>query len=159
MFPLMNRCRWPATVLAPLLLAALPAAADRIALPRTPLPLYQQECSNCHVAYPPALLPAESWKQLMQSLGSHYGTDAALDAESTARLSAWLEANAAQGKRARKPPPEQRITRSDWFVKKHDEVDAAVWKRPAVRSSANCVACHAGAEQGDFNERNIRIPR
>lgn len=158
--------RWTATPLlrrtalwVPLLFATLPAFADRIPQPKPPLPLYQQECSSCHLAFPPALLPAESWRQLLQSLGNHYGADAALDAESTARLSAWLQANAAQGKRARNRPSEQRITRSVWFVKKHDEVDEAVWKRPGVRSPANCAACHTGAEQGDFNERDIKIPR
>jgi hypothetical protein len=34
-----------------------------------------------------------------------------------------------------------------------------VWRLAAVKSPANCAACHTTAEQGDFRERNIRIPR
>ena len=57
------------------------------------------------------------------------------------------------------PPPEDRITRSAWFVREHREVDAATWKRKAVGSAANCAACHANAAQGSFSEREIRIPQ
>jgi hypothetical protein len=38
-------------------------------------------------------------------------------------------------------------------------VATGVWSRPAVKNAANCAACHTAAEQGDFRERNIRIPR
>lgn len=31
------------------------------------LPKYQQECSSCHVAYPPDMLPAASWQRLMNA--------------------------------------------------------------------------------------------
>ena len=30
---------------------------------------------------------------------------------------------------------------------------------PAIRSAAGCIACHTQADQGDFNERSVRIPR
>ena len=44
-------------------------------------------------------------------------------------------------------------------MREHDEVPAATWKLPAVKSAANCAACHTQADQGDFNEHNVRIPR
>jgi len=44
-------------------------------------------------------------------------------------------------------------------VHEHGEVPSAVWRSPAVKSAANCAACHTGAEKGDFRERGIRIPR
>jgi Dihaem cytochrome c len=124
-----------------------------------PLPKYAQECAACHLAYPPGMLPAASWQRLMASLPRHFGTDAALDAATTTELLGWLTANAGTHKRVREQPPEDRITRSAWFTRKHDEVAAATWKRPAVRSAANCSACHAQADRGDFNESNVRIPR
>ena len=123
------------------------------------LPKYQQECASCHIAYPPGLLPAESWRRLMAGLPHHFGADASLDAASVKELATWLAANAGTYKRVREAPPEDRITRSAWFTRKHDEVATATWKRPAVKSPANCSACHAQADQGDFNERNVRIPR
>jgi hypothetical protein len=123
------------------------------------LPGYRQECAACHLAYPPGLLAAASWQRVMSTLPRHFGTDASLDAASTKALATWLAANAGTYKRVREAPPEDRITRSAWFTRKHDEVPAAAWKRPAVKSPANCSACHAQADQGDFNEHNVRIPR
>jgi hypothetical protein len=123
------------------------------------LPKYRQECASCHAAYPPGLLPAESWQRLIGNLDHHFGTDASLDAVSAKELSAWLTANAGMSRRVREVPPQDRITTSTWFTRKHDEVSAAAWRRPAVRSPANCTACHAQADQGDFNEHNVRIPR
>jgi len=124
------------------------------------LPKYKQECSACHLAYPPQFLPAASWQRQMQNLSKHYGSDASLDAATVRELSLWLNANAASGKRARQEPPQDRITQSAWFVREHEEVSAATWKLPAVKSAANCAACHTQAEsQGTFHERHIRIPR
>lgn len=122
---------------------------------------FQQECAACHTPYAPGLLPAASWQRLMSKLGQHYGTDASLDATSTRAIGQWLQANAASYKRVREEPPQDRITRSEWFQRKHrpGEVPADVWKRPAVGSPANCGACHVNAAQGEFNEHDVRIPR
>lgn len=141
------------------LISAATAGDGERALRVAPLPKYQQECSACHVAYPPGLLPAASWQRVMNNLPRHYGADASLDPATVKELTAWLVANAGSYKRVREQPPEDRITRSAWFVRKHDEVPARTWKLPAVKSAANCTACHSQAEQGDFNEHNVRIPR
>ncbi|MEO8804750.1 MAG: diheme cytochrome c [Burkholderiaceae bacterium] len=155
-----SRPSWRALLFA-LLCVSQAAIADgdlRIA-PAVVLPQYKTECAACHVAYPPGLLPASTWQHVMGNLPRHYGTDASLDDATVAQLSAWLSANAATNRRFREVPPEDRITRSAWFIRKHDEVPAATWKRPAIKSASNCAACHSGAEQGDFNERNVNIPR
>jgi hypothetical protein len=123
------------------------------------LPLYTQECASCHVAYPPGLLPSASWQRVTGGLSRHYGTDASLDPAAIRELTAWLSANAGSDRRLREEPPQDRITRSAWFLRKHDEVPARAWKLPAVKSPSNCTACHAQAEQGDFNEHSVRIPR
>ncbi|GAA0753420.1 diheme cytochrome c [Ideonella azotifigens] len=136
------------------------AAEEERRAPAPPmLPSYKTECAACHVAYPPGMLPAASWQHLMTRLPNHFGTDASLDPEVVRSLSTWLSANAATGRRAQEAPPEDRITRSAWFVRQHDEVPAAVWKRPSIKSASNCAACHTGADQGDFNEHRVRIPR
>lgn len=136
------------------------AVADDDRGPRVrPLPLYQQECAACHIAYPPGMLPAASWQRLMNNLQRHYGTDASLDPDAVKQISGWLTANAGTYKRVREEPPEDRITRSAWFVRKHDEVPASKWKHPQVKSASNCIACHTQADQGDFNEHRVRIPR
>jgi hypothetical protein len=158
---LANRLRTVACALVATLVAQAAWADDKRASRVPPLPAYTQECTSCHLAFPPGLLTAASWRRVMDNLPRHYGTDASLDQALTRKLSAWLEANAGAGagKRAREQPSEDGITRAAWFVREHDEVSAATWKLPAVKSPANCSACHTQAEQGDFSERHIRIPR
>lgn len=158
----MNRYLRPlATALA--MLAASAAQADDRAGARVPLlPAYQQECAACHLAYPPGLLPAASWRRLMADLPHHFGTDASVDPATLKRLSGWLEANAGTTKKVARdptPPPQDRITQAAWFVREHDEIPVATWDRPAIKSAANCAACHTRADQGEFRERDIRIPR
>jgi len=123
------------------------------------LPAYQQECAACHVAYPPTLMPAASWSRIMNNLPRHFGTDASLDPATAKEIAAWVHANAGTYKRVSEEPPQDRITRTAWFARKHREVSSATWKLAAVRSAANCGACHTQADKGDFNERNIRTPR
>lgn len=136
------------------------ANADEHEHKRTPLlPKYQQECSDCHVAYPPGLLPAASWKALMRDLPHHFGSDASLDAATAKEVADWLATNAGSGRRGGEAPPEHRITRSAWFLHEHDEVPASTWKLAAVKSAANCTACHTRADQNSYSEREIRLPR
>jgi hypothetical protein len=139
---------------------ALPAAqaGSGQLMPADMPPAYLQECGSCHVAYPPALLPAGSWQRLTSGLQKHYGSDASLDAATQRQLSDWLRAYAGTYKRVREEPPQDRITRSAWYLRKHDEIAPAVWTDPAVKSAANCAACHGGAERGAFDERGLRFP-
>jgi mono/diheme cytochrome c family protein len=134
---------------------AMAASPQRAAV----LPAYQQECVACHVAYPPGMLPAASWKRVMGSLNKHYGTDASLDEASVREISTWLQTNAGTGRRAAEEPPQDRITRSQWFVRQHHEVDPQIWNQVAVKSAANCAACHSGADKGSFRESEIRFPK
>lgn len=127
----------------------------------TPLPKYQQECAACHIAYPVGMLPAASWQRLMTSLDRHYGADASLDDASMREIGAWLKANAGSYKRVDEQPPQDRLTKSAWFLRKHrdGEVPAGIWQRASVGSPANCAACHPHAAQGNFNEHDIRLPK
>lgn len=120
---------------------------------------HQQECAACHVAYPPGLLPAASWQHIMGNLGKHFGTDASLDDASTREITAWLKANEGTGRRGGEEAVQDRITKTTWFVRKHDEVSASTWKRASVGSASNCAACHADAAKGNFNEHQVRIPK
>ncbi len=122
---------------------------------------YQQECAACHIAYPPGMLPAASWQRLMNSLTRHYGADASLDEPSAREIGLWLKAQAGSYKRVSEEPPQDRITKSAWFLRKHraGEVPPYAWTRAAVGSPANCSACHGNAAHGTFSEREVRIPK
>jgi hypothetical protein len=148
--------RWLAA--AALLAASQAALADGARWAAANLPAYQRECASCHVAYPPGLLPAASWERLMQSLPRHFGTDASLDEAQVREISGWLVRNA--GSRASvQAAPEDRITRTPWFIREHRKVPQGAWARVSIKSAANCAACHPQADQGDFDEHAIRIPR
>jgi len=121
-------------------------------------PKWVAECSTCHIAFPPRFLPAESWREMMSGLDKHFGSDASLDAESAAEITAFLEANARRKGREPMGKTTLRITETGWFKREHDEISSRQWKNPKVKSPANCTACHIEAERGDFSEHNVNIP-
>ena len=138
-------------------------------LPAVDHKAWRAECGSCHTAFHPGLLPERSWRKLMDGLDRHFGENAGLDAATRKAIADFLAANAADridARRARQVaasiPAAQaplRITETAWFERKHDELAAAVWKRKSIGSPANCSACHGRAEQGRFDEHEVRIPR
>ena len=129
---------------------------------------WQTECGSCHVAYPPALLPQASWRRIMADLDRHFGENASLDPATQADILRFLETYAAEHdsrggrkviKRMDGDPAPLRITETAWFRHEHDEVPRATWARKAIGSAANCGACHREAEQGNYDEDAIRIPK
>ena len=133
-------------------------------LPRLSNKAWQQECASCHVAYPPSLLPKASWRQMMSGLDKHFGENASLDPATQADILKFLEANAANSgskvlRRMAANEAPLRITETRWFMHEHDEVPRVIWARKSVGSAANCAACHRQAEQGNYNEDAIRIPK
>ncbi len=127
-------------------------------MPRQIPAAYQQECAACHLAYPPGMLPASSWKRMMSGLDKHYGTDASLDAVTVQQLSNWLQSHAGTYKRVAEEPPQDRISKSAWFERKHRAIAPQVWALASVKSAANCAACHTGANKGMFDDDNLQYP-
>ena len=120
---------------------------------------WSAECGGCHMAFPPGLLPAASWKKVMTGLDKHFGTDASLPAAETQEISDYLVKHASNRWTASTAP--LRISESEWFLSKHrgDEINPAIWKRASVKSKANCMACHGAADKGNFDENAIHIPK
>ena len=118
---------------------------------------WREECGSCHIPFPARLLPASGWNAVLDGLDRHYGVDASLAPATVRDIRGYLVARSGPG--AARTDGAPRITTSPWFRHEHDEVAPGVWKRPAVRSAANCGACHAGAAQGDFDEDSVRIPK
>jgi cytochrome c553 len=148
---------WTAASLLTLSLLAVDAGAK----PRNVVAdnaAWRAECGSCHVAYPPALLPASEWRQLMGSLDHHFGVDASVDARIAAEIDTFLAAGAGRGE-VRPAEVEPRITTTRWFRHEHGQFSAAALRSSSVKTAANCAACHPGAATGDFNEHAVRIPR
>ena len=131
-------------------------------------PKWKTECSTCHIAYPPGFLPERSWRKIMSDLKSHFGESAELDTPARDEITKFLLDNAADhgssksSKIAKSIPANQtplRLTETQYFKRRHDEVSASVWKRKSINSAANCAACHPGADKGNFSEHAVRIPK
>ena len=132
-------------------------------------PGYKAECASCHMLYPPGLLPAKSWQAMMHGLKDHFGENASLDKATNERLTELLSNHAAdRSTKRRSQKVAQSIAAKDvplrftdtlYFKRQHHELGASVWLRKSVGSPANCVACHAKAEQGIFSEDDVKIPK
>lgn len=121
---------------------------------------FQTECSACHIAYPPSLLPAQSWQEMMKTLHQHFGTNASLDEATIAKILPFLEQNAAASHQADSgAKPVLRITETGWFKHEHDEISPATWHRASIKTASNCMACHISADKGNFDEDAVRIPK
>jgi hypothetical protein len=125
------------------------------------------------MAYPPNMLPRESWRGLMTSLDNHFGDNAELDADTAAQIDAFLARHAdgrmrgskgsrgnwyGRDRRTESRPP-MRITETPWFRAQHHEIPARmVLDNPEIRSFSRCTACHSRAADGSFSEHEVRIP-
>ncbi len=133
--------------------------------------VYNEECGACHFAYQPGLLPQASWKKLIdpKALEDHFGDNAELDAETHKHIETILLDKAADKshyKRSRKimasldkDSAPLRISEIPYIIEKHDELSSKHIKdNPQVKSLSACAKCHQNAEQGEFDEDNVRIP-
>jgi nitrate/TMAO reductase-like tetraheme cytochrome c subunit len=145
-------------IFAALLLTSSGAYAAKMVMPTDAPASYEAECASCHMAYPPALLSEQSWKNVMSGLSKHFGTDASIDSKTQIEITNWLVKHATTRQKYIETAPENRITKTSWFIRKHDEVKPDVWKRASIKSPANCGACHIDATKGIFSESKIKIP-
>ncbi len=128
---------------------------------------YRAECGDCHWAYHPSLLPRASWGGIMGGLGDHFGEDATLGTVEVTDIAAYLERFAAEAwdteaanrLATTSSDAPMRITQSPYFVRKHREIDPAVFGRAGIRSNGNCIACHRDADSGRFDDQAIDIPQ
>ena len=132
-------------------------------------PAYKEDCSSCHMAYPPGLLPARSWRKLMAGLENHFGDNAELDPDTFKSISDFLVSNSADDsnyRRSRKimrslsdKDAPIRISETPYIIDEHDEIpDKLIKYNKKVKSLSSCSSCHNKAEQGLFSEHGVKIP-
>lgn len=122
--------------------------------------LYKKECSACHMAYQPGFLPKRSWDKTMKGLDNHFGTDATMDPADTKTVQNYLMTYASKDDRITdvRGAVALRISQTPHFVSEHREISKKMITQPAVKSIANCNACHTKAEAGSYREGEINIP-
>jgi len=120
-------------------------------------------CGECHMTFFPQMLPQVTWKKIIGNLSDHFGEDASLDTATQAYVLKYHlgdSADVAATRAARKwmsgvhlNNPPVRITTAPRFINKHSEREfTRMWDRKKVKSKADCVACHKGAQRGIFED-------
>ena len=155
-----------AALLVPLVIKGLNAPPHGVP-PATLDPAYAKACGDCHMAYPPSLLPAGRWADIMAGLSDHFGEDASLAPADAQTISAYLAANSAEhwdtlaahvlATNTSKEP--LRITTTGFWQRMHGDIPAAVFARKSIATKANCAACHGDAATGLFAPQNIHVPK
>ncbi len=105
--------------------------------------LYIETCQGCHVAVPPAVLPTETWRQLLQD-SQHYGQQLTPLVD-PARLLVWNYLLLSSRPHAVDETIPFRVQESRYFRALHPNVPL---QRPITL--AGCVSCHPGAPKYDY---------
>jgi cytochrome b len=130
---------------------------------------FAKECGDCHMVYPPFLLPKKSWTVMMKNLDNHFGEDASLDKPTNLSILAFLKANSAQNSKQEtafkilKSLKDDNntviaVTKTPYWKKIHKKIDKNIFKNPKIKSKANCKACHKNIENGLIEDNLIKIP-
>lgn len=132
---------------------------------------YEDECSSCHYAYPPGLLPAASWQKLLApaALAKHFGENIEMKENLRAELLDYAVKNSADkasAKRSQKivasigdgAAPE-RITEVAYIRRKHQDIPEKLIKgNPKVVALSQCDTCHTAAKSGSLDDDSVLIP-
>jgi len=113
-------------------------------------PQWKEECSSCHMLFPPQYMNAKGWQRLMAGLEHHFGTNAALEPDVNKVILDFLVHNAGVGEEYGSALS-HRISNTRWFKSTHGKVPNEAWTIGKVKNRANCPACHIGAERGDWS--------
>ncbi|NJL21844.1 MAG: diheme cytochrome C [Leptolyngbyaceae cyanobacterium SM1_3_5] len=105
--------------------------------------LYLQTCGGCHIVPSPAVLPDETWRQLLQDT-QHYGVQLAPIVDPP-RLLIWNYLRAFSRPIAEGESVPYRINNSRYFKALHPRVPL-----PQPATLGSCISCHPGAGAYDF---------
>ncbi len=105
--------------------------------------LYLENCARCHIALPPAVLPTQTWQQVLQD-SQHYGV-ALPPIVDPPRLLVWnyLQNFSRSGAKEEETP--YRVDDSRYFKALHPKV-----KLPRPVNITSCISCHPSAAQYNF---------
>jgi hypothetical protein len=116
-------------------------------------PAALEQCGECHIVFPSRMLPSRSWAAILARMDDHFGEDADIPKKDLDEIRAFLTSHAADSPNA--TPRERhfmsellpnstptRITDTPWWNQVHADFDFDGVKRSAVKSAANCLACH-----------------
>ena len=106
--------------------------------------LYVENCSSCHIALPPEVLPTETWREILEKPEKHYGTTTPqiLGPE---RLLVWKYLRSFSRALATDEPKPTYVEQSRYFKALHPQINL-----PKPVKVQNCVSCHPGVSKFDY---------
>lgn len=107
--------------------------------------LYLENCATCHIAIPPAVLPTQTWKNLLQD-PQHYGATLKPLVDPP-RILVWQYLSSFSRPHKKEEITPYRINKSRFFTALHPQVEL---QRPV--ELGNCISCHPGATEYNFRK-------
>ncbi len=106
--------------------------------------LYVQNCSSCHIPIPAEVLPTDTWQEILEKPGKHYGTSLPKLSSINIRL-IWSYLRTSSRPLLERELQPEFVTQSRYFKALHPKVDLP---KPVTHQS--CILCHPGASQLDY---------
>jgi hypothetical protein len=106
---------------------------------------YMARCATCHIGLPPAVLPSESWKNILQD-DNHYGVPWTPMRNPDLAL-AWKYLRTFSRPNNPTEDPPYRVARSEYFKILHPKV-----KFTEPVKIGTCVSCHPGVSSFNFRD-------
>ncbi|GET42434.1 diheme cytochrome c [Microseira wollei] len=105
--------------------------------------LYLENCATCHIGLPPAVMPTQTWRDLLED-SEHYGRQLKplVDPE---RLLVWEYLRTFSRPITQEEQTPYRVAQSRYFKALHPQV-----KLPQPVRMASCISCHPGTGEYDF---------
>ncbi|MBD2356280.1 cytochrome C [Tolypothrix sp. FACHB-123] len=108
--------------------------------------LYIENCATCHIALPPAVLPSQTWKNLLED-SQHYGAQLQPLIDPP-RILVWRYLQFFSRAQRKDEETPYRVKDSRYFKALHPKV-----KLPQPVQINSCVSCHPSAT--DYNFRRL----
>jgi hypothetical protein len=129
---------------------------------------YVRECGACHFPYQPGFLPARSWRRLMETMANHFGENAEVKVADREAIATYLSTGAADfAGNSRSREVMASLSESDLPLRVTGVLyvggihggflDPKFRGMPAVKTLADCAACHPRAQDGRFGPRNYIV--
>lgn len=104
---------------------------------------YLENCATCHVGLPPAVMPSQTWADLLQDT-QHYGVEIKPLLEPSLQI-VWNYVSTYSRPIIQRERVPYRLSQSRYFKALHPRVEFAEPVSPAT-----CMTCHINAQQYDY---------
>ncbi|MCI0500586.1 MAG: cytochrome b/b6 domain-containing protein [Epsilonproteobacteria bacterium] len=124
---------------------------------KTVAPVMSSECKECHLFYPPNVTSLESQLNILEGLSNHFGTDASLDDETLALITAETKKLAPLESHFmfEDLKNNESLTKTSQWKKEHKEYNDKWFLEHKIKKT-DCKSCHINFEKGSINPFELR---